>query len=93
MTNNQMWFKIAKFLEQFPNGATKWSQATDEVRDIARSCRIILQQEPCDFTKLNTPSLWNTIGKDYIIKSWKIMNNVQKMELFLEYKEWFIGVE
>lgn len=31
--------KLAKFLNQFPDNATNWGQATDEVRDIARMAR------------------------------------------------------
>ena len=36
--------KIEKFLEQFPTDATSWRQATDEVRDLARASREMLDE-------------------------------------------------
>ncbi|WP_348715913.1 hypothetical protein [uncultured Alistipes sp.] len=47
--------KIEEFLERFPKNATCWSQATDEVRDMARTARELLEEcegvivEPVDF--------------------------------------------
>ena len=39
-----MYNKIEKFLEQFPTDATSWVQATDEVRDLARASREMLDE-------------------------------------------------
>ena len=36
--------KIEKFLEQFPTDATSWSQATDEIRDLSRASREMLNE-------------------------------------------------
>ena len=36
--------KIEKFLEQFPTDATSWEHATDEVRDLARASREMLDE-------------------------------------------------
>ena len=82
---------VVTFLSLFPDNAVKWSQATDEVRDFARWSRVyinefdldLLQEEveagkgrqPLDFTKLNTPSEWNTQGKRYVYESMKLMSD------------------
>ena len=56
-----MFNKIEKFLEQFPTNATSWSQATDEVYDLARTSREFLDEyddvkvEAVDFATLGTP--------------------------------------
>jgi len=93
MSNKEMWGHISKFLDKFPNDAQNWGQATDEIRDIARSCREtrgLGEKYACDFRKLNTPSTWNTVGKAYIKSSWKKMTDLQKQEVFNEYSEWFV---
>jgi len=41
MEATTMKIAIEKFLSQFPDNATCWSQATDEVRDMAREARQI----------------------------------------------------
>ena len=51
-----MLHKIEKFLEQFPTNATSWREATDEVRELARASREMLDEyddikvEAVDFT-------------------------------------------
>ena len=57
-----MFNKIEKFLEQFPTDATSWTQATDEVYDLARTSREFLDEyddvkvEAMDFATLDTPA-------------------------------------
>lgn len=82
---------VVTFLSLFPDNATKWSQATDEVRDFARWSKEyinefdldLLQEEveagkgrqPLDFTKLDTPSKWNTQSKKYVYESMQLMSD------------------
>ena len=39
-----MFNRLENFLEQFPTNATCWSQATDEVYDLARTSREFLDE-------------------------------------------------
>jgi hypothetical protein len=63
---------LTKFLSQFPNDATSWKNATDEVRDICRICRENIEEfdgiklTAVDFRSFITPSKWNTKGKKFI---------------------------
>ena len=90
------------FLAKFPDNATSWAKATDEVRDIARTAKEyyngitldVLEEDPkamqpWDFRRLKTPSEWNTKGKKYIRTAYGMMN-AQAREQFLErFKDWF----
>ena len=64
---------IERFLEKFPKNATNWSQATDEVRDMARTVRELLEEyegvivAPVDFRAVKTPAEWNTEGREFIL--------------------------
>lgn len=66
---------LKKFLDGFDNNATKWSEATDEIRDIARYAREFYNEidledkaphKAADFRSFKTPKEWNTKGKQYI---------------------------
>ena len=39
-----MFNRLENFLDQFPTNATSWSQATDEVYDLARTSREFLDE-------------------------------------------------
>ena len=39
-----MFNRLENFLEQFPTNVTNWSQATDEVYDLARTSRECLDE-------------------------------------------------
>ena len=71
--------KIEKFLEQFPTDATSWVQATDEVRDLARASREMLDEyddikvEAVDFATLDTPAKWNSICREAIWRNYNLM--------------------
>lgn len=73
--------------EQFPPNATCWSQATDEVRDMARYARdgILGLDEfhAIDFRLLRSPAEWNTNGINGIIKFYEMMDDSQKQS-FIE---------
>ncbi len=77
---------LKKFLDKFPNNAKSWADATDEVRDIARTAKEYYNElegkniQPCDFRSMKTPSEWNTKGKAYIFKVYDKMNPKTKAE-------------
>ena len=74
-----MFSKIEKFLEQFPTDATSWVQATDEVRDLARASREMLDEyddikvEAVDFATLDTPAKWNSVCREAIWRNYDLM--------------------
>ena len=74
-----MLHKIEKFLEQFPTNATSWREATDEVRELARASREMLDEyddikvEAVDFTTIRTPAEWNTLGREAILRNYDMM--------------------
>ena len=74
-----MLHKIEKFLEQFPTNATSWRETTDEVRELARASREMLDEyddikvEAVDFTAVRTPAEWNTLGREAIHRNYDLM--------------------
>ena len=86
---------LNKFLEQFPNEAETWANATDEVRDIARMAKEYYNDyehkklKPCDFRSMVTPSQWNTEGKKYINDVYNKMNLDTKKAFNIYLKECF----
>lgn len=87
--------KLANYLERFPKEAICWSQATDEIRDLARATREYLEEyegvivKPIDFLMIKSPSVWNTKGRDYILANFDRMNDNTKKRFFERYGEWF----
>jgi hypothetical protein len=72
----------------YPTNATCWSQATDEVRDLCRHARELLdlpEEDAIDFRVLNSPFAWNTIGINGIISFYKRMNDEQKLYFVTNY--------
>lgn len=91
--------KIEKFLAGFPKEAICWSQATDEIRDLARESREYLEEyegvlvERVDFRIIKTPSEWNTKGRDYILANFDRMNDRTKKAFYERWEEWFENEE
>lgn len=96
--------KIEKFLSQFPDNATSWAQATDEVRDLARGAKEIYNEidlnltdyeaithglQPLNFWAFDYPSQWNTEGKKYILTTFDKMSQKAKTEFYNRFKDWF----
>ena len=85
-----MFNKIEKFLEQFPTDATSWTQATDEVYDLARTSREFLDEyddvkvEEVDAATLRTPAEWNTVCREAIWRNYDLMRPHTQL-LFFEY--------
>ena len=75
-----MFNKIEKFLDQFPTDATTWTQATDEVYDLARTSREFLDDyddvkvEVVDAATLLTPAEWNTVCREDILRNYDMMS-------------------
>lgn len=95
---------IQNFLTQFPDTATCWSQATDEIRDLAREAKEIYNeidlnltsdeyetkgQPALDFRSFKTPAQWNTQGKQYILMVFDKMSAQAKEQFFASNKHWF----
>ena len=81
--------KLSAWLNKdFPSNAKGWDNATDEIRDISRFSRQILDVvddknvEPLDFSSLTTPSDWNTKAKKYIDANYKQMSKMAQ-QVFL----------
>ena len=67
------------FLDKFPADATCWSQATDEIRDLARIVREYYNDafldpksnyegiQPVNFRAISTPAEWNTKAREFIL--------------------------
>nr|DAZ61886.1 MAG TPA: hypothetical protein [Caudoviricetes sp.] len=91
--------KIEKFLAHFSKDATSWAQATDEVRDLARTSREYLADydgvivEPMDFKHISTPAEWNTKGRDYILANFDKMQERTRKLFYYRFYEWFEDVE
>ena len=89
--------KIEEVLERFPKNATCWAQATDEVRDMARTAHELLEEyegvivEPIDFRALKTPAEWNTKGCEFILANFDRMADRTKERFFDYFREWFEG--
>ena len=87
--------KIEKFLEQFPTDATSWVQATDEVRDLARASREMLDEyddikvEAVDFTATRTPAEWNCKAREAILRNYDLMRPRTQLLFFERFEDWF----
>lgn len=77
---------LNKFLNKFPNDATSWRFATDEIRDIARTAKEYYNElenkniQACNFRSFTKPSAWNTKGKKYINMVYNKMNPKTKKQ-------------
>ena len=91
--------KIEKFLERFPKDATSWAQATDEIRDLARTSREYLEDYdgvivgPVDFKHISTPAEWNTKGRDYILANIDRMKALTRKAFFDYFYNWVGGAD
>ena len=90
-----MLHKIEKFLEQFPINATSWAQATDEVRELARASREMLDEyddikvEAVDFTPIRTPAEWNALGREAILLNYDMMRPRTQILFYERFEDWF----
>ena len=90
-----MFNRLENFLEQFPTNATCWSQATDEIRDLSRASREMLneyddiQVEAVDFTATRTPAEWNTLGRESIMSDYDMMRPRTQLLFYERFEDWF----
>ena len=90
-----MYNKIEKFLEQFPTDATSWVQATDEVRDLARASREMLdeyddvQVDSIYFPDTKDPAEWNTKAREAILRSYDMMRPRTQLLFSERFEDWF----
>ena len=90
-----MFNKIEKFLEQFPTDATSWTQATDEVYDLACTSREFLDEyddvkvEAMDFATLDTPAKWNSVCREAIWRNYDLMRPHTQLLFFERFEDWF----
>jgi hypothetical protein len=95
--------KIEKFLKKFPDNTNSWKEATDEIRDMAKTAKeyynelvldVLKEDEKAlkalDFKSIKTPSEWNTKGKEFIRNTYNMMNKQAKEE-FVEYFDKHFG--
>ena len=87
--------KIERFLDKFPTNATSWREATDEVRDLTRASREMLDEyddikvEAVDFTATKTPAEWNTKAREAILRNYNMMRPRTQMLFFERFEDWF----
>ena len=87
--------KIERFLDKFPTNATSWREATDEVRDLARASREMLDEyddikvEAVDFTAIRTPAEWNTRAREAVMRNYDMMRPRTQMLFFERFEDWF----
>ena len=87
--------KIEKFLEQFPTDATSWVQATDEVRDLARASREMLdeyddvQVDSIYFPDIKDPAEWNTRARETVMRNYDMMTPRTQLLFFERFEDWF----
>ena len=87
--------KIERFLDKFPTNATSWREATDEVRDLARASREMLDEydditvEAVDFTAIRTPAEWNTRAREAIMRNYDMMSPRTQLLFFERFEDWF----
>ena len=90
-----MFNRLENFLEQFPTNATSWSQATDEIRDLSRASREMLneyddiQVDAVDFTATRTPAEWNTKAREAILRNYDLMRPRTQLLFFERFEDWF----
>ena len=87
--------KIEKFLEQFPTDATSWVQATDEVRDLARASREMLdeyddvQVDSIYFPDIKDPAEWNTRAREAVMRNYDMRSPRTQLLFFERFEDWF----
>ncbi len=87
--------EIERYLTNFPKNATRWADATDEIRDISRESRLYLEEldgiivEPVDFNACETPAEWNTQGRANILANFNRMSPTTRQIFCNRFRKWF----
>jgi hypothetical protein len=99
--NSQLPKDIESFLSKFPDNATSWKNATDEIRDISRTAKEYYNEldlglsgdklhetNALNFRELKTPSDWNTKGKQHINNIYSKMSDNTKKQFLESIERW-----
>lgn len=87
--------KIERFLDKFPTNATSWREATDEVRDLARASREMLdeyddvQVDSIYFPDIKDPAEWNTRAREAVMRNYDMMSPRTQLLFFERFEDWF----
>ena len=87
--------KIERFLDKFPTDATSWREATDEVRDLARASREMLdeyddvQVDSIYFPDIKDPAEWNTRAREAVMRNYDMMSPRTQLLFFERFEDWF----
>ena len=87
--------KIERFLDKFPTNATSWREATDEVRDLARASREMLdeyddvQVDSIYFPDIKDPAEWNTRAREAVMRNYDLMSPRTQLLFFERFEDWF----
>ena len=87
--------KIERFLDKFPTNATSWREATDEVRDLARASREMLdeyddvQVDSIYFPDIKDPAEWNTRAREAVMRNYDMMTPRTQLLFFERFEDWF----
>ena len=87
--------KIERFLDKFPTNATSWREATDEVRDLARASREMLdeyddvQVDSIYFPDIKDPVEWNTRAREAVMRNYDMMSPRTQLLFFERFEDWF----
>lgn len=95
---------LENFLAKFPDNASNWTQATDEIRDLARTAKEYYNEidldltqteveegqglQPLDFRAIKTPAEWNSKGKAYILSTFDLMSERTKIQFMERFNAW-----
>lgn len=76
---------------KFPDNATSWRQATDELADFYNYMRFSTDSklEPVKRRDMKTPSEWNTKYKAAILTAFDKLNDYEKKEIRKHFESWF----
>ena len=90
---------LTKFLDTFPDNATNWGQATQELSDMYHWMTEMWNEEnedntskhlkPVGVRKMKTPSEFNTKFKAAILKAFDLFDDRLKKDFFERFGEWF----
>ena len=87
--------KIERFLDKFPTNATSWREATDEVRDLARASREMLdeyddvQVDSIYFPDIKDPAEWNSRAREAVMRNYNMMRPRTQLLFFERFEDWF----
>jgi hypothetical protein len=80
---------FVKLFNKFPRDTKTWSNATDEMPDIAKMARLHLEDidgikmPSLNLSSADTPALWNSMAQSYIVTIYNKMSTESK-QMFIQ---------